>query len=166
MILFGRFGCPIQRHRKTACSSKSAKTKITLVISGACADKSPLCWLLLSARSRSLQNKDGVGKSEFHHRHCFIACSRVLGECCSFLLCPRYSTVAHVCKHNKQFLKQNTIFLKHNTELSKPHKINRNTTQNYRTLHKVIEAKHKITETQHKIIETQHKIIETHNTKY
>ena len=31
------------------------------------------------------------------------------------------STVAHICKHNKQFLKQNTIFLKHNTELSKHH---------------------------------------------
>jgi len=35
------------------------------------------------------------------------------------------STVAHICKHNKQFLKHNTIFLKHKSILW-------NTTQNYR----------------------------------
>ena len=30
-----------------------------------------------------------------------------------------FHTVAHICKHNKQFLKHSTIFLKHNTKLSK-----------------------------------------------
>ena len=61
-----------------------------------------------------------------------------------------YVTVAHICKHNKQFLKHNTIFLKHKSILW-------NTTQ-------IVETQHKIIETQLKIIETQHKIIE-HNTK-
>ena len=71
-------------------------------------------------------------------------------------------TVAHIWKHNKQFLKHNTIFLKHksipvkhNTKIIETqHKI-------IETQHKIIEGQHKITETQHKIVETQHKIIET-----
>ena len=28
-------------------------------------------------------------------------------------------TVAHICKHNKQFLKHNNIFLEHNKHFSK-----------------------------------------------
>ena len=62
------------------------------------------------------------------------------------LLSTQIATVAHICKHNKQFLKHNkhflkhnTIFLKHNTKLSKhntklsKHNTNsRNTTQNCR----------------------------------
>lgn len=65
-------------------------------------------------------------------------------------------TVAHICKHNKQFLKHNTIFLKHksifvihNTKLLK---------------HKSVFVKHNTKLSKHNaklIIKTQHKIIET-----
>ena len=48
-----------------------------------------------------------------------------------FLL-ARYHTVAHICKHNKQFLKHNTILSKHNTKLSKHNTEFRNTSQNCR----------------------------------
>ena len=98
-------------------------------------------------------------------------------------------TVAHIWKQNEQFLKQhiifehNSIFVKqkklpkHNTKLS-------NTTQNYRTQHKIIETTENhlnttqnlilcrvsmifcsIISKQHKIIETQH-INNRNNTKY
>ena len=43
----------------------------------------------LTKRAQSKSTKQRWRRKErFHHRHCFIACSRVLGECCSFLLCP------------------------------------------------------------------------------
>ena len=40
--------------------------------------------------------------------------------------------MAHICKHNKQFLKHNTIFLKHKSILWNTTQNYRNTTQNYR----------------------------------
>ena len=65
----------------------------------------------LTKRAQSKSSKQRWRRKErFHHRHCFIACSRVLGECCSFLLCPRYSEGQENVGQESSNFSQVTVF--------------------------------------------------------
>ena len=65
----------------------------------------------LTKRAQSKSSKQRWRRKErFHYRHCFIACSRVLGECCSFLLCPRYSEWQENVGHESSNFSQVTVF--------------------------------------------------------
>ena len=65
----------------------------------------------LTKRAQSKSSKQRWRRKErFHHRHCFIACSRVLGECCSFLLCPRYSEWQENVGQESSNFSQVTVF--------------------------------------------------------
>ena len=67
--------------------------------------------ILLSTRIRRYPHeaRDSGGKFSL----LLLSCLHLVY--CSLRDWTRFCTVAHICKHNKQFLKHNTIFFKHNT---------------------------------------------------
>ena len=64
--------------------------------------------------------------------------------------------VAHICKHNKQFLKHNKIFLEQTNTFPNTTRYYLNTTKVYRNTTRIIKTQHNIIKTQHNICKTQH----------